>query len=403
MTSPSPKWRILVIEDDAEIARQVKEILEGSTFGPEGTSPEAQLEPDWDVALQVLERSRFDLVILDVLRQGAGGESDLNLGSKTLAAIRGRRFIPVVFYTALPSAVQEEESPPLVQIVEKSNGIAALADAVGMAFEAGLLRVNRELMRHVEEIQRVYMWGFVAHHWEEISGSDDDSALAYLLTRRLAVELSATRVDAFATAIGGAGDGVAEEKEPPMRQYLLPPLDLRRSGDLVQGSAAGRTGMWVVLTPTCDLVQEHAHHVLLAATNPLPEQPEVLALKEAPSGKTRAAVHRIIRNQTERFHFLAGALTLPDLVVDFQKVQSVLRAEFDAMQRVASIDSPYAESLVARFLRFYIRVGTPDLDLQPAVDRAEPSGPPAPAKSPAPANSPAPAKSPKPKSVATAN
>ena len=41
----------------------------------------------------------------------------------------------------------------------------------------------------------------------------------------------------------------------------------------------------------------------------------------------------------------------------------------DGLERLASLDSPFAEALLARFARYFGRLGTPDLDLEVLVAR----------------------------------
>lgn len=378
-------WRILVTDDDPVAARQVKEILEGEPVDSAGGRYEVHAETSFDGGLAELERSRFDLVILDV-RLGEGG-GDVEAGVRALAAIRERRFVPVVFYTAIPGAVAELVALPLIDVVEKSAGPSSLVAAVRRAFASGLPLVNRELIRHVEKIQRAYMWSFVADNWQALGAATDRGSLAYLLARRLAVSLSGTGVEGFAAALGGAGSGTAEGRFPPMRHYLFPPLAELLVGDLVQGAVADRDGFWVVLSPSCDLVQGKSDLILLAGADPLQDQPEANEWRRGlpdPGRDPAGALAALLANnrrksQAERYHFLPGVLSLADLVVDFQQLQSVERGAFEALTRVASIDSPYAEAVVTRFVRYYSRLGTPDLDMADSFERLRALGNPGPA------------------------
>jgi hypothetical protein len=69
-------------------------------------------------------------------------------------------------------------------------------------------------------------------------------------------------------------------------------------------------------------------------------------------------------------------LTLPDLVIDFQRIQAIDSTAIEQLTGVASIDSPYAEPIVTRFLRFDSRVGTPDVDMAQTLERLRLLGPP---------------------------
>jgi hypothetical protein len=76
-------------------------------------------------------------------------------------------------------------------------------------------------------------------------------------------------------------------------------------------------------------------------------------------------------NQSERFFFLPGALSLPDLVVDFQQLVTLRREHMRGLERLASLDSPFAEALLARFARYFGRLGTPDLDVAVLLQRLQ--------------------------------
>ena len=127
---------------------------------------------------------RFDLLILDV-RLGPHDEfPEEEVGIRILEMIRQRRFIPVIFYTALPHLVQHLETS-VIQVIEKTKDFAHLLAAVKKIFDAHLPVVNRALIRHLERVQRDYMWDFVAKHGAEFIDTPDRTALAYLLARRV--------------------------------------------------------------------------------------------------------------------------------------------------------------------------------------------------------------------------
>ena len=76
------------------------------------------------------------------------------------------------------------------------------------------------------------------------------------------------------------------------------------------------------------------------------------------------------RQQPGRYHYVPAAWTVPDLIVDNQRVVSVPYDDLAThYEKVASLDSPFAEELVHRFARFIGRLGTPDLDLDAIVAR----------------------------------
>ncbi len=381
MTVPEEEpWQILVVDDDPEYQDQVREMLGRMTFAA-GVSPEVIAVQDFELALGELAGRRVDLVILDIRLDGA--HTDVDAGIRTLEAIRARRFVPIIFYTNLPEHARDLEAPPLIQIVEKAAGPNALEAAVGTAFDSGLPLLNRSILRIVEEGQRAYMWDFVAKHAPDLMTTEDPASLGYLLARRLAYFIAKEGSGSLIEALGGVRGSAGIY--PPIRMYLIPPVPEVLVGDLVKGEVDGRNGHWVVLSPSCDLMQGKAERVLLAAAEALEQQPEAVAVRNAtppPSKAVRVALEKVVGNknvnpprQDERHHALPGALGLPDLLVDFQQLTSVKRETFDGLERVASLDSPYGEALSARFLRYYSRLGTPNIDIAPVMTRIAALGP----------------------------
>ena len=371
-------WQLLFVDDDAEVCRQVKEFLDGETIAAPDDRLRVETLTDFAAALNELEVRRFDLLILDV-RLGPRDEVlEKEAGITTLEAIRQRRFVPVVFYTALPRLVEGLETP-LIRVVEKTEGLPRLLEMVRSIFATRLPAVNRALIRHLETVQRDYMWDFVAVHWERFGDTSDRTALAYLLARRLAMSLSGPGIRQLAQDLGDpTGTAAVEGRVHPMQYYVMPPVELAPlAGDLYQGQIGDQIGHWVLLTPSCDLVagRERAKWVLLARCAPLTEQTEYQKWQAGLPQPSKTADRRLCallrdnrqNGQPERFYFLPGTLALPDLVVDFQQLVTLPREQIDSLERLASLDSPFAEALLARFARYFGRLGTPDLDLEVIV------------------------------------
>ena len=379
---PHTTWRLLVADDEIDICRQVKEYLDDAVLAADGDERLAvETVTNFDDVINMMEYHRVDLLILDVRMQVHGGSSEKEAGERVLEEVQQKRFLPVVFYTGLSHLVEHLETP-LVRIVEKTQGLSTLGHVVQEVFETGLPQVNRALVRHLETVQRDYMWEFVASNWEDIRRDGDRLSLAHLLARRLVSSLSGSGMQQLATDLGDAlapdGD---EEKVHPMRFYVFPPVEGQspQSGDLYQGSIDGTDGYWILLTPSCDMVKgrEKARWVIFARCERLEQQSEFTnwhaALPE-PSATLERELKDLLgnnrrRNQPERFYYLPGVLTLPHLLVDFQQLSILPLDELPNLNQMASLDSPFAEALLARFTRYFGRLGTPDLDVDGLVMR----------------------------------
>jgi CheY-like chemotaxis protein len=375
-------WKLLFVDDEEDVCREVQEYLEGEVVADPDEHPKVETLTDFGGALESLEARRFDLLILDVRLGPRDVAREDEVGIMTLDAIRQRRFVPVVFYTGLPHLVQNLETP-LIRVVEKTQGLPHLLGAVKEIFATRLPAVNRALLRHLEKVQRDYMWEFVATHWEQFGASTDRTALAYLLARRLAMSLSGPGIRQLAHDLGDPhGTVTAEGLVHPMRYYVMPPVQPAPiAGDLYRGQIGDQDGYWVLLTPSCDLVtgREKAEWVLLAKCLRLTAQVEYqkwAAGLPKPSKTAKDRLKDLLQNnrrnsQPERFYLLPSALTLPNLVVDFQQLMVLAREQIGSLERLASIDSPFAEALLARFARYFGRLGTPDLDVEAVLSSLE--------------------------------
>jgi CheY-like chemotaxis protein len=380
MSAQNP--RILHVDDEEKTRDNVRTYLEGEDI-PGWGSPTVVPVADFDQALAILEAERFDLVILDVRHGSTEAEIAVEeeAGVTTLANIRARRFVPVIFWTGLPQAVYDLASP-LVRVGEKTTRLPTLKKLVDEAFATGLPALNRGLRRLVENEQREYMWGFVAEHWDELAQIEDHTAVAYLLARRLAKSISGPGIVELARELGESPEALVPGKDiHPVEMYIQPPLvdDELLVGDILDGRWEAREGWWLVLTPSCDLLNEKADFVLLAAADRLMDHRTVRSWLDAESKKkgnsARSKVEGLIRQKTggqdDRWLYLPAAVAVPDLVVDMQQLKSVPCADARAFLHIASLDSPFAESAVNRFNRYYGRIGTPDFDADPIMARIE--------------------------------
>lgn len=365
-------WRILIVENDDDYARQVEEVSPG--FVDEPDTIETDRCSDFNEAIPRLSKQRYDLLILDLRDEASGlivADAKDEAGRRILEEVKKTRFLPTVCYTALPQHAPEQTA--IVRVVEKTEGVDRLREEVRRVFSTQLPAVSRS----IEEMQRAYMWEFVNENWKEFDLPLEQADLAYLLARRLALSLQ-IEARQIASKLSVEAVPSSEQKIHPVEMYVMPVIskDERLAGDVLQGKIGDRDGYWIVLTPSCDF--EHKgklENVLLAACLLLSEQVEYASWS---ANQTNAAwkqrlVDLICDNRhkapRDRFKFLPGTFFLPDLVVDFQQLRAVPTDEVDKMKVICSLDSPFGEAVLHRFARYYGRLGTQDLDAEIVINR----------------------------------
>lgn len=391
MTDP---WRILVVDDDASIAKTTAELFDISS----NVEAKATSEKSFEESLVTISDGKFDILVLDVRDQRlvndlALPDADADPGLNIFRAIRSQKFLPVVFYTALPDLVEPLSNPPFVQIVSKlqDNDIAELRNAITMIIDSGLLNIIRALDRHVETVIRDFMANFVEDNW--VTFDDHKADLAYLLLRRLGVSLE-RGTEPFFHELGPfsdleSGEDGEDDVVHATRCYVVPPVEGYRMGDILSGpdmlhqNISNPTDSWyIILTPSCDLVgdrvkakRDNEKYVVLAECLYLRNFREYKDWQDSNLSNTKKQeLMRLLRSrpsgrQEDRYHYLPKAWHVPDLVVDLQRIIHISNDQLGMYVKVASLDSPFSEALSNRFNRYMGRVGTPDLDLDAALDR----------------------------------
>lgn len=375
--------RLLVVEDDPDDLKMLKEGLEIYFDAPLAVAEES----DFQNAMDRLDGERFDLVVLDVHRGDPTAPAiadELEEGRRLFEEIRKRQFIPIIFHTGLPQRVRDLESE-LVRIVPKGERADDLSIAVKAMTNSGLARLSRAMHRHVDEVQRFYMWEFVAKHWEQMDGNGvgtkggDVGTVAHLLARRLALSFDGAGADKIAAALAPSDLVPAATAEAdrlhPVRMYVMPPLHptRHRAGDVYR-EAAPAEGYLVLLTPSCYLVAEGARspkvdNVVLARCSSLLDRKEYAEWATAESNTKRRELLKLLKNADDRRYYLPAALDLPHLLVDFGSLQVVPFEKLASMTHIASLDAPFAASMLASFQRYYGQYGTPGLELEAMLDR----------------------------------
>lgn len=365
--------------DDRQ-ADEVKQVIEGNkTLGDENVI-EVETCDNFNQAKSLLLKFKIDLVILDLRDDSIEVEDqDTELpGERVFKHIKKHSFVPVIFHTAYAERVGNLKGS-FVKVVTRGSHPTRLRTAIKEIFGTRIL----QLMRHLENEKREHMWDRVLKN-ESTLANYDQIDISYSLARRLANVLESSSIKRFLADLDPTG--VHEELDVhPVEMYVYPPVypDLLACDILKL-----KRYYWVVLTPSCDLVQKKSSSVLLAKCEKLEDQPEYQKIEAKrtaglqPSSKEKKWMTNLISNnrnmdgedghkfQPERYFFLPKTFFIPNLVVDFQQLEMRKLSEIDITKsRVAALESPYSEALISRFIRFYGRLGTKNLDKEIAYAR----------------------------------
>jgi CheY-like chemotaxis protein len=361
---------VLVVDDDLDNLRQLPELLPLEIAGYHVLW---DYLGDFDEALKRLQVRRYDLLVSDIYRNRESPHKNVVEGDvkarDLVREIRERRFCPVVLFT--DGQVPENlVSQPFVSIADKGapNFIEQLTLRIAELINTDLPVIARRLHDELDRFAGSYVWGFLADRWQAIREHlrGDGEALERIIRRRAAIQLA--RIDSTAET------PVEREKAESFDYYIYPPIGTSlRLGEVLRRH--GTDEFRVVLTPHCFLTIQpgadapRADRVLTARTIPAteligaknwpPRKPGILEALRKRSGLPAADVG----TPAGRYCFLPGFMEIPDLYCDLMQLESLAHDEVVAgFDRIAVLDTPFAEALQSCLGRLYATVGLPVLD-----------------------------------------
>lgn len=370
-------WRVLVVDDLQ--AADVVEVIEGNKAVEQPDSLICVPCTNFSEAIELLKRERFDLVILD-LKNDAADEQDVLAGEVVFSELKECRFLPVIFHTGHPKKVSDLASP-YVKVVARGDDWKVLRSTIKEVLDTKLPR----LVRHIEEEQRRFMWESAEKIWADDLDKKNPTDLVYLLARRLANSLSGDVVRSFFGA-NGADGAPKSDMVHAVELYIFPPVAQHfLFGDIFQKKTAEKPEYFVSLTPSCDHAQEKAEFLLFARCADFSDSDEwkkvqvFLDAKTDPSKTSVNELKELMKDNNprprlqDRYKYLPGTSFLPDLLADLQNTLTIDREKLISgeagFERIASLDSPFAEYLQAKMIRYFGRIGTPSLDTDLAYGR----------------------------------
>ena len=239
------------------------------------------------------------------------------------------------------------------------GGIDQLKVEIERIIGSNIALIKRKINDHIKITLRDYFWKTVHDNKNLIEPIKNDVSLGYLLLRRLANSLSKENIKSLL-----GDDKIEEGKAHPMEFYIYPP----HTSEYELGEILLKEGIYyVVLTPSCDFVKEGKRprkvgQILLAVATPLKETEnfkKYIGNKE----KYKQSLASLIESRKgDRYFFLPGTPFIDHLVLDFQNKTMINYENLKDYERITKLDTPFAESMSSSFVRYYNRIGFPDID-----------------------------------------
>lgn len=353
----------MFVDDDQEVIEQCEPMLPAAIgkFSIRWTAFSS-----FEEAIERMDEKKYDIVVTDVYKGRAlTGRLNVNEGDSRAASIVDKAkqlgFSFIIMYSDGPCPAGIVLTPSL-QFVDKSatnppfpEPIAAVL--AGMLESRGaIVEVMMALRKELERGAGAYIWTFLEDNWDSLVADEEfsKSGLERLIRRRASMQINESAIE---------GQVMRRQYADAYDYYIMPvlPGDLRLGTLLSKKNQAGQERFYFVLTPHCHMVkfgdaQPKADTVLLAECKSSHEVTNK-DWRQLEGKKTRIP-SLSVGTPEGRYCFLPDFCRIPSLYVDLMQLSSVSIAEVDATyERVALVDSPFAEAVQSCLARFYANVG----------------------------------------------
>ena len=360
--------RILYIEDDVENQQELVEVLSDKTVN--GHVMTIDCESSFEKAISKI--NDYHIVILDLFRGDAtkGGE---DMGSKVYEELKKDIFIPIIFYSGNTNGVKDLKSQ-VIGVASKGDNTSVLLSEIERLSKHNLPFLRHNVHAHIEQEFKKYFWDVIQKENDKFTPDSDDFSLGYLLLRNFADSLSKENIKGI---IGD--DTISPEKVHPMEFYIYPTNSSKEyeNGEIICNKKSD--DIYVILTPSCDFIERFkkgisegrsVDSVLLIKTNLLTDYKEFKDYQQNQNKENKQKLGKLINSgKSDRYFFLPKAPFIENRVIDFQLNATV---SYDVLhnnfERIAKLDSPFAQSMTASFIRYYNRIGFPDIDTEYVIN-----------------------------------
>lgn len=365
--------RTLFIEDNLTLSNNLRKFFDGEAFS--GHTLRTENTTEFEEGISLVEQYDYDLVVLDLQKEGK--DFDEMAGIKIIERIKNIAFIPVIFYTGHASKIQGLVSE-IVGVVNKGDGFDNLKQEIQRIIDSRIALLKGQVYDLLRESLRKYFWETVDADKKVFVPGKSDVSLGYLLLRRFANSLSKENIKQLL-----GDDKIKTDKAHPMEFYIFPVDPDSTKEEYLAGEILEKEGKYyAILTPDCDLVLRSngfrkADKILLATSKNFKSlrdfiKYEELKNKQDKSEKENQQLSNLEGKlktwmgnrggEQDRFFFLPATPFIENIVIDFQDKCMVDYDELKSYRRVAKLDLPYAQSMISSFIRYYNRIGFPDID-----------------------------------------
>lgn len=361
--------KILYIEDEQEPREKLVKLLQSETIN--GYEIEISGNDNFDTSIEFV--SDYQMVILDIFK-GKAGDGGNASGEEVLREIQQSFFVPVIFYSGNVESVKHLRSQVIGVATKGDGGIDELKHEIERLTKHNIPFLRNSVHAYVEKEFKEYFWDVIQKENDKFTPNADDFSLGYMLLRNFADSLSKENIK---NILGD--DSINHEKVHPMEFYIYP-IDSSKefeNGEIIKNKTTNE--IFVVLTPSCDFIERFkkgknegrsADKVLLVKTKLLTECKEFKTYQQTQNNDNKSKLEKLINSgKSDRYFFLPKVPFIENRVIDFQLNNTISYDDLTTgFERIAKLDSPFAQSMTSSYIRYYNRIGFPDIDTEYVIN-----------------------------------
>jgi len=359
----SKELKLLYIEDDKTNREDLVNFLSGEALC--GYSIKIDSIETFDNAIEKITSNHYHIIVLDIYK-GKPDDNGEQAGLDVLRQIQEKCFVPVIFYSGSTKNVQELRSQVVGVVTKGDDGIDGLKQEIERLIKFNLPFLKENIHSYLDKEFIKYFWNIIHDKRTKFTADKNDFSLGYLMLRKFGNSLSKEKISEIL-----GDDTLRKDKVHPMGFYIYPTdFDTEfENGEILQKD----NEIYVILTPSCDFIERFdkktkkkirkVGKVLLVKTFLLLETDEY---KEYAKNKNEDGKNKLIKlinsSKSDRYFFLPQTPFIENRVIDFQIKEIVDYDNLKDFTRLAKLDNPFAESMISSFIRYYNRIGFPDID-----------------------------------------
>jgi CheY-like chemotaxis protein len=354
----SKELKLLYIEDDKTNREDLVKVLSDETI--DDCSITINAVDTFDGAIEKIRSENYHIIVLDIYK-GKPDDNGETVGLTVLQQIQDNYFVPVIFYSGNTRNVQDLKSQVVGVVTKGDEGVEGLKQEIRRLIKFNLPFVKENVQNHLEREFKTYFWDIIHKERDKFAADKNDFSLGYLMLRKFGKSLSKETISEI------LGDSTLKQnKIHPMEFYLYPTGTTTEyeCGEILQKDS----NVYVILTPSCDFIdrgggKRKVGRVLLAKTLLLSATDEHTKYSANKNNNNKNKLEALIESRkSDRYFFLPQTPFIENRIIDFQIKEMIDYNALNNFTRLAKLDSPFAESMISSFIRYYNRIGFPDID-----------------------------------------